>query len=213
MLLSFSGERLVGKDTAAEVLINEFGFKRKALADPLKEICSEVFCIDLKYFHDQELKEKPFKKPLQVTKGHLKRLLDYCAQYEDVSGRAYVQVLNTCCVQLETPRKILQYIGSDVIRQYISSSFWLDLAMKTLPFNDSNVVVTDSRFANERDSLKKCGGQLCLIQRPMDKPKDVHLSENDLGTLNDYHHVINNNKSLEEFRSSVKEWYKANFGG
>ena len=47
MLISFSGQKCSGKDTAAEALISRHGFKRIGLADKLKEIMSRVTGIPL----------------------------------------------------------------------------------------------------------------------------------------------------------------------
>ena len=43
MIVGMAGYKRVGKDTAAEVLVTDFGFDRYALADPLKQAVSALF--------------------------------------------------------------------------------------------------------------------------------------------------------------------------
>jgi dephospho-CoA kinase len=42
-IIGIAGHVGAGKDAAASVLVREFGYVRVGLADPLKQICKEVF--------------------------------------------------------------------------------------------------------------------------------------------------------------------------
>lgn len=48
----------VGKDTLADILVKKEGFVKVALADKLKEVCSDLFFIDLEEFYDEKLKNE-----------------------------------------------------------------------------------------------------------------------------------------------------------
>src|SRR6185369_7708635 len=43
MIVAFSGKRGSGKDTAGDVLVNEFHFQKIALADPMKRFVQDLF--------------------------------------------------------------------------------------------------------------------------------------------------------------------------
>jgi hypothetical protein len=43
MIIGISGKRGVGKDTVAEILTREYGFKRLSFADPMKEVANMLF--------------------------------------------------------------------------------------------------------------------------------------------------------------------------
>ena len=58
-VVAISGWKQSGKDTAADYLINEHGFRRFAFADVLKKMTAEQYDIPLNYCYDNDLKEKP----------------------------------------------------------------------------------------------------------------------------------------------------------
>lgn len=56
-----------------------------------------------------------------------------------------------------TPRSILQKIGTEFFREYVSESFWTDIAPR------SGVIMTDVRFANELEYIRRNGGVIIKI--------------------------------------------------
>lgn len=46
LIVGFSGKKRVGKDTAADIAAEEYGFERDAFAAPIKTIAQEVFQLD-----------------------------------------------------------------------------------------------------------------------------------------------------------------------
>lgn len=58
-VIAISGWKRSGKDTAAEHLIKEYGFKRIAFADPLKDRVAEEFEIPRSHCDDPAFKEAP----------------------------------------------------------------------------------------------------------------------------------------------------------
>jgi len=67
-----------------------------------------------------------------------------------------------------------------------------------------NWVISDMRFENEFEAVKKRGGICITIQRG-EIPKEEHSSEKALDGRNDWDYVINNNGSLEELVEKVRE--------
>lgn len=60
VVVGISGNAGVGKDTLAEALCHDCIFTRKAFADKIKLVCSDLFDLDLEVFYDQELKNFNF---------------------------------------------------------------------------------------------------------------------------------------------------------
>lgn len=64
-----------------------------------------------------------------------------------------------------TPRIAMQWFATDIIRDQLSESFWIDKTEqnihKILESNPSaNIAITDVRFKNEIDLIRRLGGQI-----------------------------------------------------
>ena len=71
MIVAFQGQAGSGKDTAAEHLSKEYGFKRISFADPLRSVCKTVFGLTNDELFDRQLKEReldrwPYISPRQI---------------------------------------------------------------------------------------------------------------------------------------------------
>jgi hypothetical protein len=82
---------------------------------------------------------------------------------------------------------LLQRIGQEK-RQEFGDNFWFDQAIKKIDPNAGVVIVSDVRYRNEADGLKKLGGVIVDIvrynayggryianDRPMDHPSEIQL--------------------------------------
>lgn len=77
-----------------------------------------------------------------------------------------------------TPRYILQIFGTEVCRNNLIDTIWIDsLERKILQYE--NIVITDVRFNNEIEFLKKLGANLIQVNRDTTTPYwyDVYSSE------------------------------------
>ena len=195
MILSLSGKKQAGKDTVAFMLPN---FKRYAFADTLKSYCAEAFDLSLDFFHNNDLKDKPFSTPITLNVKLLNRLSDVM---EFDTHDHYYRV--GCGIILVSPRHLLQFIGTDLIRKTVDDNFWVNKTLSNIQKENCDVVVTDVRFSNERKSLKSLGAKNILINRGSNN-SDGHASENDLGNESEYDIVIDNNGSLADLQAKVK---------
>lgn len=104
-------------------------------------------------------------------------------------------------------RRLLQVYGTDVIRDNIADSVWVDKCIqKVREINKDNkiAVITDLRFENEYERIKNEGGFLIKIVRPSANNADTHKSESELeSSLFDL--VIYNDSTLEELEELFKE--------
>jgi hypothetical protein len=229
-IIGLAGNKGSGKDTASKVLIEKHGFKPISLALPLKKLVGAVFDIPFENLDDPALKEKPFEKPLVITNDKVYEIVRRCSNLLDLakfrkSEENVLKYMNkrivskTTLVQtpqgpfqqkeyksFETPRKLLQFVGTDLIRDCISPYFWckvLDEAIK----NDNKVVITDVRFFEEREYVKVKRGTLVKIERGDQVSKDGHASENSLGGNNEYHFLIRNNGTVPQLLERLDAIY------
>lgn len=91
-------------------------------------------------------------------------------------------------------REIMQYIGTDIFRK-IKSNVWVDSTIKQI-FKDNPeiAIITDCRFPNEVEAIKKVGGKVIRLNRnPFNSD---HLSESVLDESNynwsNFDYVVNN---------------------
>jgi len=208
MLLGISGVKRSGKDSVADVLVKDFGFKKIALADPLKEVCSEVFKIPLQFFYKDELKDLAFIEPEIIDVYHIERLVTQLEGYTSISNDQ-IRDLTThgCGKELKSPREILQFVGTDLCRAYISDSIWLDIFYSTVKKAEGHLVCTDARFPNERELIKSLGGKNMLVIRQGLNNTDTHASENSLGTESEYDLVVQNSGTLADLHREISTWY------
>lgn len=104
-----------------------------------------------------------------------------------------------------SPRKILQFVGTDLFRDKISEilpdvkqDIWIKVVEKQILDNPQNkYVITDVRFENELEFITKHNGLKIKVQRDLLNNNDTHLSESFIDNLNtDF--TIKNNGTLDE---------------
>jgi hypothetical protein len=165
--------------------------------------------MDYNLFLDQDKKDSPIPGGREVLDfHHIDKIRDYISKewnYEvDNDTRNNMEEWHG--EEFETPRDILRCIGTRLLREHVSDTIWLDLAMSTIRKAGGKVVVTDCRFENERDMFGKCGALLVLIKRNDDGNPAEH--EFNLGKEIEYDVVFDNSGTLYEFQSNVNMWYK-----
>lgn len=169
-VVGIAGLAGAGKDTLAAHLVAKYGFVRRALADPIKELLNEFFEWDMMDWDSRIWKEAPI-----------------LAQYRS-TGQEY------------SPRQLAQWLGTEVGRRTFGVDCWVNLLDDYLneKAGGLSVVVPDIRFANEARYIKQAGGIVIEVRRG-DAPKvAAHVSESGLPT-GYADSVIYNNGTVEEF--------------
>jgi hypothetical protein len=141
MIIGFVGLIGSGKDTAADYLVNEHGFKRDSFAAPLKDAVANVFGWDRDLLEGATAASRHWRE--QTDLWWAKRL---------------------GILQL-TPRWVLQHWGTEVARQGFHSDIWVASLENRLRTATSNIVITDCRFPNEIKAIQEAGGKVYRIQR------------------------------------------------
>ena len=129
MIIGVTGLIGSGKDTVADYLCTFHGFKRVSFASSLKDAVSSVFGWDR-----------------EMLEGSTKTSREWREQ-KDVwwSERLGLEI---------TPRWVLQYWGTDVLRNHFHKDIWVASVENKLRQSKDNIVITDCRFENEVDAIK-----------------------------------------------------------
>lgn len=164
MILGLSGKALAGKDTVADYLLEKHNWTRKiGFATNLKVACMEVFNLTNYQVHTQEGKSSKFKTPVIFDKWILRDLITWMRKTHDV---ALEDVDYDCIlgVKLDSPRHILQFVGTEVMRYY-AHNYHMEVVLWTIQ-QDERVVITDARFPNEIEGILSSDGYPVRINRP-----------------------------------------------
>ena len=183
MLIGLVGLIGSGKDTVAEQLVKQHNFKRDSFAKSLKDATANIFG------WDRELLE-----------GHTKESREWREQPDVFWSEKFGKEV--------TPRWILQYFGTEVCRENMLDSIWVDSLVAR--YRGENTVISDTRFVNEINTIRKQGGKIVLVKRGEIPSREemqasgAHQSEWDwIGCKFDYE--INNNGTLQELYTSVDD--------
>ncbi|MEE4253046.1 MAG: hypothetical protein V2I50_03280 [Desulfuromusa sp.] len=105
-----------------------------------------------------------------------------------------------------TVRRILQWWGTEY-RRAQDPDYWTKAWEKKLQEYDltqTHIIVDDVRFVNELNIIEKQGGIFIKIERPGFNGANNHSSENSLDHYDNWHLVIPNDGSLEEFKQKTE---------
>jgi hypothetical protein len=104
-----------------------------------------------------------------------------------------------------TPRQALQTLGTNCVRRAFGDDFWVKRLHLTMRDKHCKlVVIADVRFLNEAEAIKKQGGLLWHIRRPLtDSAAGSHISETEMDGFEGWDEVIDNDGTLEELRARV----------
>ena len=157
-IVSFTGPKGSGKDTSADILKEEkIANGSLSFAGPLKKICMEVFKLHHNFMNDPILKEKQLEEPITLQSKHFRKInlamTDHLDQDEFFYNPYKASIAGLEGMVINTPRQLLQVIGTDYIRNRIHADWHLQAAFSktTLAKMDDEGLycVTDARFPNE----------------------------------------------------------------
>ena len=129
-----------GKDTVADYLVNFHRFKRESFANSLKDAVSQIFGWDRELLEGRTNQSRIWRE----------------TRDEWWSKRLGCDV---------TPRWVLQYWGTEVIRKGFHDDMWVASLENRLRSGLDDIVITDCRFPNEIKAIRSAGGQVVRIKR------------------------------------------------
>ena len=187
MLIGVVGLIGSGKGTVADRLEQKHKFRKDSFAKSLKDAVSSMFNWDREMLEGKTDESRAWREKPDVFWS--KRF------GKDV-----------------TPRWVLQYFGTEVMRQGMHDSIWIDSCMAR--YDGKPTVIADTRFENEIKIIREMGGSILLVKRGQDPdwftdyvegnvvPKNVHLSEY-AWAKSEYDHLITNDGTLEDLHSKI----------
>lgn len=187
MIIGLSGFARSGKDEVSKILVEEFGFKRVAFADKLRDVLYALNPIlDKTWIGTTE--------PSQFMNSiHLQDVIDKYG-WDGYKETGYGTEI----------RRLLQRLGTEAGRQTLWDSIWIDAALADHPA-DANIVISDARFINEFESVISRGGYIWRVDRPGVGPANEHKSETEAIGYEKFSLNVVNNGTLEELRDAVKK--------
>lgn len=130
---------------------------------------------------------------------------------EDLEGDAKEQPISWLG---RSPRQLMQLLGTEWGRHMISADLWIDLAKQNLDClgalyrSQAGFVISDVRFENEADFIRKQGGTIIHLVRPDAQAVNPYISESgvsphpaDLSLIND--------AGVSELLAQLDEMYRA----
>lgn len=179
-LIGLTGAAGSGKDTAAQYLVERYGFVDVAFADPLREMAC-VLCdhagIDYAWVTEPHLKNQP------IPGFHF-------------SGRQFMQRVGTEAVRALDPNAWVTALARHI---------GLEEGMHRV---GDRIVITDVRFPNEAAWLKLQGGYLLRLQRNGTGQRITHESERYVDAL-DAALDIDNDGTLHQLHTRLDMACKA----
>lgn len=160
MKIAIAGKAGSGKTVAANYLKKRYGFKRRALADKLKEICS------LHYYANQA-NERVWLDAYHEVRQQVRDLFPEfeTSEWKDIADSVWEAFMAYGVVDGKS-RSLLQHVGTDIFREY-SGTVWVDHILRTTT-DDSRVVVDDVRFKDEFHILQQDGWTMVYCAAPDD---------------------------------------------
>lgn len=178
MLIGLVGKARSGKDTVAGLLVQNFddGFEQFAFADVMKDVVALKF---------------------GIARCHCDGIDEDGSVFDREAIHPFWGI---------STREMLQKEGTEATREVYCPDFWLRRMEIQLEDSQSvNVVISDVRFPNEVDFIKKAGGHVIGITRPGVPNVSAHKSERmaseDLGTVADY--VVGNDGTVAELHDQI----------
>jgi hypothetical protein len=189
-----------GKDTVADFLVNDFGYKRMSFAGTLKDAVAAVFGWDRELLEGRTSEGREWRETIDP----------WWAKRLDMPNL--------------TPRLILQLWGTEVCRQGFHTDIWVASIENQLRNTKENIVISDCRFPNEIDAMRNAGARVGWVKRGMLpdwytqacwanrgdveavvhlEALGIHLSETSwVGTKFDFE--VENNGTLDELKAKTK---------
>ena len=130
-----------GKDTVADYLVNLHQFRRESFANSLKDAVSAVFGWEREMLEGRTKQSREWRET--VDEFWAKRLK----------------------MPKLTPRWVLQYWGTEVVRKGFHDDMWVASLENRLRKSTDDVVITDCRFPNEIKAIRAAGGRVVRIKR------------------------------------------------
>lgn len=192
MIIGICGFQSSGKDTLGDILVNKYYFKKLSFASVLKDIIAIIF-----------------GWPRDKLEGLTKESREWREQVDPWWA-------NSLQMPQLTPRYVLTYFGTELFRKHWHTDIWIKVVENQFS-NYENIVITDCRFENEINLIKKYNGKLIHIHRKLpnwfnnykngievEEVKQLHSSETSW-IRQEFDYEINNNDTIDKLQDKISD--------
>ena len=141
MIIAICGLIGSGKDTIADYLQNIQQFRRESFAHTLKDAVAAVFGWDRELLEGRTRESREWRETVDA----------WWATRLDMPDL--------------TPRWVLQYWGTEVARKGFHDDLWIASLENKLRNTHDDIVISDCRFPNEIQAIKRVGGIVIRVTR------------------------------------------------
>lgn len=135
-LVGFIGS---GKGTVGDILADEYGFQRESFAKSVKDALAPIFGWERSLLEGDTVQSRAFREQPD-------------AYWSNIMGRDF------------TPREALQLMGTEAGRNVFHPAIWVHSLERRLT-EGKNYVITDTRFPNELEMIRRIGGKIVRVKR------------------------------------------------
>lgn len=199
-----SGEAGAGKDSTADILVDQFNYRKMSLSDEMKRFAMRLFG----WSHEQLF------GPSHLRNAPDPKWARPCAKCRGTGTYRFEVAFAECSVPCHdcggagkindnSPRRVLQLLGDEWGRQLIHPDIWT-MAMRPklegLLQQGVRIVVNDARFDNDRTNLRDWLGAKLVDVRSVNSKDDGaawrrHASELSRPTDDQVDYVVQNDES------------------
>lgn len=141
-IIGLVGYKNSGKDTIAQHLVNEYGYIQLSYASKLKDIISILFGWSREMLEGNTPDSRLWRETVDPW-------------WSEKLG-----------VSSFTPRKAMVLVATNALRDHFHEDIWvLALERELIKHQNSNIVISDCRFPNEIDVIKKANGKMIRVDR------------------------------------------------
>lgn len=180
-IVAFSGAQGAGKNTAANLLRDEYGYKVRAFADPIYEILYEM-------------------DPVLFTG----KSCVFCDEHSSLSELLEKNTIDEIKRRHPEVRSLLQKIGCEWGRAIHGPDCWVEYLMRLRPRLELTTI-SDLRFSNEWLFVRHRGGILIHINNPKAVVVNPEHESEQFDTEQVADYLIENSGTVEEFYTKLRE--------
>jgi len=177
MIIALTGMKRSGKDTCAAYFEENYGFINYKFAGAIKRAVADIFLCEDDWINGK------YKETTDPKWG--------------ISMRKAQQAIGTDLFRDRLPELYPEFnslIGKAIwVKRF---QYWFELQR-----SDTNVVISDLRFLNEAETVRKMGGIIIRVNREDSASNDHHPSETEMSKIIPDHTVENNSSILDLYTS------------